>query len=135
MPLKDNKHKILVCLFLIIAPQNECFRGYTCTGISLSVSLCVCLSVYPSVYKILVSVKELGRGIKSHLVTALVSFNFDLKNDNFDQAKSPSYFLLFAQFLSTDGEWEGACSFCPVFCLSLCLQKKKKCYISYNFEY
>ena len=51
------------------------FSGYT--GISLSVCgsvyPCICMSVCPSVYKILVSVKVLAGGIKSHLVTALLS--------------------------------------------------------------
>ena len=43
-------------------PQNKCFQGYT--GISLyirlSVHVCECLPVCPSVYKILVSVKALA---------------------------------------------------------------------------
>ena len=56
---------------IVIPQQNECFWGYT--GISLSVGL----SMYPSVYKILVSVSA-GRGIKSNLVTALVLAAFTL---------------------------------------------------------
>ena len=51
------------------------FRGKLESAcLSIHVSICPCVS--PSVYKILVSVKALGGGIKSHLVTALVSQGF-----------------------------------------------------------
>ena len=52
------------------------FSGYT--GISLS----VCLSLCASVYKILVSVKALAGSIKSHSVAALVSANFNFLSAN-----------------------------------------------------
>ena len=51
------------------------YRGYT--GISLSVCPSLSQSVGPSVYKILVPV-EAGGGIKSLLVTALVSISTSL---------------------------------------------------------
>ena len=71
--------KILVASFVyfLYPPQDKCFQGYT--GINLSVRLCGCVSVCPSlcrsVHKILYSVKVLAGGgcmIKSPSVTALV---------------------------------------------------------------
>ena len=48
--------------FFTIPTQNECFGGYTRISLSVRPSLCpyVCVSVCPSVYKILVSVKALA---------------------------------------------------------------------------
>ena len=45
-----------------------------CLSVCPCVSVSVCLSMCQSVYKILVSDKALGGGIKSHIVTALVFF-------------------------------------------------------------
>ena len=50
------------------------FRGKL-ESACLSIYVSVCLCVSPSVYKILVSVKALAGGIKSHLVTALDMFD------------------------------------------------------------
>ena len=58
---------------MFIPLQNECFQGYT--GISLSVRLCVCPYMCPSVYPCVQNIslcQSASVGIKSHLVIALV---------------------------------------------------------------
>ena len=72
-PVLNMDHcKILECgrlnplLDIIIPPKNKCFRGYT--GISLSFRLSVSVHTCNTIYS-----ESAGRGIMSHLVTALVS--------------------------------------------------------------